>query len=150
MHCYCPQGLDHDDDDNDDANNHNHDNGSGCNANQPYLCLLIMPVNQENNIFFALSRWLREREIDVIFYPHRVFEKNRDDDDKGDHVTMTEGTSPPDPKTLSLWWNKGWVGLELGLDGHIGFLEPPHMAYCLFWDTTCRLGCYFVAAILPF
>ena len=53
MHCYCPQGLDHDDDDNDDANNHNHDNGSGCNANQPYLCLLIMPVNQENNIFFA-------------------------------------------------------------------------------------------------
>ena len=77
MHCYCPQGLDHDDDDNDDANNHNHDNGSGCNANQPYLCLLIMPVNQENNIFFALSRWLREREIDVIFYPHSVFEKNR-------------------------------------------------------------------------
>ena len=44
---------------------------------------------------------------------------------------MTEGTWPPDPKTLSLRWNKGWAGLELGLDGHIGFLDPPHMAYCL-------------------
>ena len=153
VHCYCPQGLDHDDDDNDDANNHNHDNGSGCNANQPYLCLLIMPVNQENNIFFCFITLAAGERNRCDILPPPCFWKEQgllDDDDKGDHVTMTEGTWPPDPKTLSLWWNKGWAGLELGLDGHIGFLDPPHMAYCLFWDTTCRLGCYFVAVILPF
>ena len=46
MHCYCPQGLDHDDDDNDDADNHNHDNGGGRNAYHVPLRLVIMLLNQ--------------------------------------------------------------------------------------------------------
>ena len=47
MHCYCPQGLDHDDDDNDDAYNHNHDNGGGRNAyHVPLRLVNIVLLNQ--------------------------------------------------------------------------------------------------------
>ena len=57
MHCYCPQGLDHDDDDdNDDADNHNYDNGGGSNAYQLPHCIVIVLLNQNGDIIFCFIK----------------------------------------------------------------------------------------------